>query len=242
MDSTAHEIVEQVYQAKNDSRAADELIAAYMPFIKSETAKFLKRPPEAEDDELSIAMFAFYESICKYSKRRGSFLSFAALQIKNRLIDNYRRESRNKGHISLDTTTNEDEDTELMDTIQDPKNAFESNELRDATRAEISELSTEMETFGVSMQEVTEDSPRQQRTLEICRKAVSYAKGNPEILSEFMRTKRVPLAKIAKGAAVERKPLERHRRYLVAVLLICAKPYEILWQHIVQVFERGGES
>ena len=129
-----------------------------------------------------------------------------------------------------------------MDTIQDPKNAFESNELRDATRAEISELSTEMETFGVSMQEVTEDSPRQQRTLEICRKAVSYAKGNPEILSEFMRTKRVPLAKIAKGAAVERKPLERHRRYLVAVLLICAKPYEILWQHIVQVFERGGES
>ena len=41
----AHKIVEQVYAAKEDVRAAYGLIRAYLPFIKAETAKFLKRPP-----------------------------------------------------------------------------------------------------------------------------------------------------------------------------------------------------
>ena len=40
----AHKIVEQVYAAKENVRAADDLIRSYLPFIKAETAKFLKRP------------------------------------------------------------------------------------------------------------------------------------------------------------------------------------------------------
>ena len=52
-----HRIIQQVYAAKGDMREADELIRTYMPFIRTETAKWLKRPPqEGRDDELSIAM------------------------------------------------------------------------------------------------------------------------------------------------------------------------------------------
>ena len=239
MTSDAHQIISQVYKAKKDSHAADELIAAYMPFIKSETAKFLNRPPDKSDDELSIAMFAFYESIRNYSKLRGSFLKFAALQIKNRLIDNYRKERRNKGQISLDVS--DDDKPDLKDTIRDEHDKYQENELREATQQEINELSAQMQDFGVSMTDVAENSPRQRRTLEICQKAVQYARNNPEILEDFLRTKRVPLAKIADGANVERKSLERHRRYLVAVLLICTNGYEIMRGHIMQVL-KGGEN
>ena len=98
-----------------------------------------------------------------------------------------------------------------------------------------------MTEFGVTMSDVAENSPRQRRTLEICQKAVSYARNNPEILDDFLRTKRVPLAKLAEGANVERKSLERHRRYLVAVLLICTNGYEIMRGHIMQVL-KGGEK
>ncbi len=240
MEAAAHQIIAQVYQAKKDSHAADELIASYMPFIKSETAKFLKRAPDQNDDELSIAMFAFYESICKYSRIRGSFLNFASLQIKNRLIDNYRKEMRNKGVISLDAAA--DDQPTLLDTIQDKSNPFETSEIREATQQEIRQLSAQMEVFGISMSDVSENSPRQRRTLEICQKAIRYVKIHPEIMEEFERTKRVPLAKIADGAGVERKTLERHRRYLVALMLISTNQYEILWGHIQQVFRRGGES
>ena len=239
MNSDAHQIISQVYKAKKDSHAADELIEAYMPFIKSETAKFLNRPPDKSDDELSIAMFAFYESIRNYSKLRGSFLKFAALQIKNRLIDNYRKEKRNKGQISLDVS--DDDKQDLKDTIRDEHDKYQENELREATQQEIAELSAQMQDFGVSMTDVAENSPRQRRTLEICQRAVQYARNNPEILEGFLRTKRVPLAKLAEGAKVERKSLERHRRYLVAVLLICTNGYEIMRGHIMQVL-KGGEN
>ena len=240
MDPNAHKIISQVYAAKKDSHAADELISAYMPFIKSETAKFLKRPPDQSDDELSIAMFAFYEAIRNYSKLRGSFLNFAALQIKNRLIDNYRKEKRNLGQVSLDIT--DDDKNELIDTIRDEHDDYEENALREATQQEIDELSAQMNDFGVSMSDVAENSPRQRRTLEICQKAVCYARNNPDILEDFLRTKRVPLAKLAEGADVERKSLERHRRYLVAVLLICTNGYEIMRGHIMQVLKGGKLS
>ena len=75
-----HELSGQVYEAKEDMEAADRLIGAYLPFIRSETAKFLGRPPqEGHDDELSIAMIAFHEAIQGYSRGRGAFLPDAAL-------------------------------------------------------------------------------------------------------------------------------------------------------------------
>ncbi|MBQ6251555.1 sigma-70 family RNA polymerase sigma factor [Ruminococcus sp.] len=239
MNSDAHQIISRVYEAKTDSHAADQLISDYMPFIKSETARFINRPPDKSDDELSIAMFAFYEAIHNYSRLRGSFLKFAALHIRNRLIDNYRKEKRNKGQISLDVS--EDDKTDLRETIRDDYDAYEENELREATKQEIAELSAQMQEFGVSMSDVADNSPRQRRTLESCQRAVRYARSNPDILEEFLRTKRVPLAKLAEGADVERKTLERHRRYLVAVLLICTNGYEIMRGHIMQVL-KGGEK
>ena len=93
--SDEHEIIRQVYAAKEDAQAADRLIDAYMPFIRAETAKFLKRPPvEGSDDELSIAMFAFYEAIHGYFRIRGAFLKYASLLIRSRLIDYYRKERK----------------------------------------------------------------------------------------------------------------------------------------------------
>ena len=237
MKGESHQIITRVYQAKTDSQAADALIASYMPFIKSETAKFLKRPPDPSDDELSIAMFAFYEAIRSYAKSRGAFLSYAALQIRSRLIDNYRREARNKGQISLDSS--DDEQNDLLETIPDSHDDYAETEMREATRQEIEELTAQMTAFGVSMNDVADNAPRQSRTVESCRRAIAFARSNPEILEEFLRTKRVPIARLAEGAAVDRKSLERHRRYLVAVLLICTNGYEILRGHIMQVLKGG---
>lgn len=239
MDSETHEIISRVNLAKTNSHEADNLISDYMPFIKSETAKFLKRPPDQSDDELSIAMFAFYEAIRNYSKIRGSFLKFAAMQIKNRLIDNYRREKRNRGNISL--YSSDDEKSKLIDVISDDEDKFSEIEMREATKQEIAELTAQMEDFGVSFTDIADNSPKQQRTLEICGRAVRYARNNPHILEDFLRTKRVPMATLAEGAKAERKTLERHRRYLVAMLLICTNGYEIMRGHIMQVL-KGGES
>ena len=124
MVQTEHSIVSQVYAAKTDPETADMFIQQYMGFIRSETVKFIRTAPEdGHEDELSIAMLAFYEAILAYEKGRGAFLPYAARSIKNRLIDHYRAEKRHKNVISLHTPSNPEEDSgELVETIPDTAN------------------------------------------------------------------------------------------------------------------------
>ena len=74
MVQTEHSIVSQVLAAKTDTDAADELIRQYMGFIRAETVKWIHTAPEnGHEDELSIAMLAFYEAVLSYEKGRGMF-------------------------------------------------------------------------------------------------------------------------------------------------------------------------
>lgn len=50
MDSK-HEIVDKVYAAKNSSLAADDLVRQYLPFIKAETVKQIRRPLDEDADD-----------------------------------------------------------------------------------------------------------------------------------------------------------------------------------------------
>lgn len=232
-----HKIIQQVYAAKEDMEAADRLIGSYMPFIKSETAKFLKRPPmEGHDDELSIAMIAFHEAVRGYSRSRGAFLKYAAMIMKSRLIDYRRKEQRHGNVISLDAPAGED-DAPLSDTIADETDHNEAYVVREATRAEIEELTRQMREFGVSLSDVADNCPKQQRTLEACRKALWHAKEHPELLDELLKTRRLPIARLSEGSGTERKTLERHRKYMVALLLIYTNGYEIIRGHLTQVMK-----
>ena len=235
-----HKIIQQVYAAKEDVQAADQMIGTYLPFIKAETAKFLKRPPiEGHDDELSIAMIAFHEAIGGYSRTRGSFLKYAAMLIRSRLVDYSRREQRHSRVLSLDAPIGE-EDATLGETLADDRDPHEETALRDATRAEIEELTRQMKEFGVSLSDVADNCPRQQRTLDACRKALEYAKGNPELLDDLLKTKRLPIGQLTAGSGVERKTLERHRKYLVVMLLIYSNGYEIIRGHLRHMWKGGS--
>lgn len=232
-----HEIVQQVYAAKKDVRAADQLIGTYMPFIKTETANFLKRPPiEGHDDELSIAMIAFHEAIGGYTRTRGAFLKYATMLIRSRLIDYSRKEQRHSRVISLDAPTG-GEEMPLGETLADDKDSHEETVSRDATRAEIEELTRQMQEFGVSLGDVADNCPKQQRTLDACRKALQYARENPGLLDDLLQTKKLPIGQLAVGSGVERKTLERHRKYMVALLLIYTNGYEIIREHLKQVMK-----
>ena len=231
--SHEHSIIHWIKDAKQDMAAADEMIRAYMPFIRKETAKFLKRPVvEENDDELSIAMIAFYEAILDYSILRGSFLHYAALHIKSRLIDHTRKEKRHRDLTSIDHPESEGEETPQKDKLADPNDPIHEGMLRDATRVEIEEFSSAIRAFGIQLSDVADQCPKQERTLETCRIALAYAKENQQIMDEFLRTKRLPLALIASGSGVERKTLERHRKYIVALLLAYTNGFEIIRGHL----------
>lgn len=234
-----HQILSQVYAAKDDMQKADDLIRAYLPFIRSETAKFLSRLCTDQDDEFSIAMIAFHEAIRGYTKERGTFLPYASMLIRSRLIDFQRKESRHYGHISLEEQSGEDS-LSLRDRLADKKDHYEESTNLEATKQEIEELSAVMQRFGVSFTDVSENSPKQERTLDACARAIRYAAANKDLLDELLNTRKLPLARLTSGSGVERKTLERHRKYILAMLLIQTNGYEIIRGHLRHVLKTKG--
>lgn len=236
-----HKILKSVYEAKTDSQKADDFIRSYIPFIRSEASKAVSRQCTEHDDEYSIAMMAFYEAIMSYERFRGAFLPYASTVIKSRLIDYNRKESRYKNNISLYQETSETDERELIETIPDKTDNFEELVNRQATQQEIQELSRVMKDFGISFSDVADNCPKQERTLKSCGDAIRYAADNKELLDLLLRTKKLPMAELVAGSGAERKTLERHRKYILAMLLVQTNGYEMIRGHIKSVINRKEE-
>ena len=177
-----HEIVAMVAAARGDSLAADELVRRFLPFIRSETAKVIRRGVSDSDDELSVAMMAFHEAVLAYERLRGAFLPFAARAIRSRIIDFHRREQRHRGQLSLHEK-NED-DRELADTLDVGTDPISERTDRTAARQEIAHFALGLSEFGLSLTDIADNCPKQARTLSACHRALDYARGNPELLEQ----------------------------------------------------------
>ena len=234
-----HEIVAMVSAARGSSLAADDLVRRFLPFIRSEAAKTLRRGVSDSDDELSIAMMAFHEAVLAYERLRGAFLPFAAKAIRSRIIDFHRREQRHRGQLSLHEK-NED-DRELADTLAVGTDPISERTDRTAARQEIAHFALGLSEFGLSLTDIADNCPKQSRTLSACHRALDYARGNPELLEQTVRTKKLPITSLAAGAGVERKTLERHRKYMMALLLAYTNGSEIIRCHLGQMaLAKGG--
>ncbi|MDL2220338.1 sigma-70 family RNA polymerase sigma factor [Eubacteriales bacterium OttesenSCG-928-N14] len=233
-----HAIVERVNAAKGDSLAADAMIRDYMPFIQSETSKALGRLPVAgRDDEMSIAMIGFHQAIQTYNSSRGAFFKYAARVMRSRIIDYQRSETRHFGHASLDADSGEGT---LLDTLGSEDAEHEQDAQRSATQEEIAELVAQLNDFGLTLSDIADNCPQQQRTLLACQQVLLYAKHHPEVIQELLRTKRLPLATLVEHTGVERKTLERHRKYILSLMIIHSNGFEIIRGHIKQIFNRQG--
>ena len=156
------QIINLVYNAKTDVKEADELIRSYIPFIRSECSKFMKRICTESDDEFSVGMGAFYEAIMNFEKEKGSFISYASLTIRSRLIDYSRKESKHSADISIYEESRDNQ--AIIDKLPEDKDYFEESENRQATREEIEELSEVMKAFGITFRDVADNSPKRSKT------------------------------------------------------------------------------
>ncbi len=227
-----HILLERVFKAKDDIDVADELIRDYLPFIRLECAKFAKRELQyGKDDELAIGMLAFHEAIRSYSYLKGAFLKYAALLIKSRLIDHVRKEKKHMEHVSLDETIDE-KGHALHEVLDDGRRPQADMMHLNATKEEIVELQLQLKEFGVSLKDVVDNCPSQKKTYEKCLKVIAYAKNESSILDDLLRTKRLPIKRLADDTGVSIKTIERHRRYLVSMLVAYTNGYEIIRDHV----------
>lgn len=233
-------IVDSVIEAQTNLEAADALIRSYLPFIKAEVSRFKNRFVDSSDDEVSIGMMAFHEAILSYSQTRGAFLSYAQMIIQSRLIDYDRTQVRHRQHDSLDNPLSGDEDLTLMDTVpSDQYNVDEYMRVK-ATEEEIHHFTNTLREYGLELEDILESAPKQERTLSMCHEVVRYVNQNQDILAHVEQTKKLPLSMIIKNTDVNRKTVERHRKYVLGMILILTNGFYLMRGHLHKVIQTKG--
>src|SRR5690554_430015 len=103
-----------------DARAREQILYDYRPFfLRVASNSCRKYLVLGRDDEASIAMIAFNEAIDSYNSDGGaSFLSFAELVIKRRLVDYFRRQSKRSEEIPLSSFESEEHEDSVIQKIE----------------------------------------------------------------------------------------------------------------------------
>jgi len=204
----------RVIEVRDDKYKTSRLISEFTPFIASVAQKRVGRFLQyGTDEELSVGLAAFKEAMDSYDMDRGKFLSFARLVISMRLIDYYRKKGKEKT-LSLD-----DDNTASGLIDSSSMEQYRIDDENEARILEIIEYRTELEKWGVSLEQLAEVSPRKENLREQYKDVAKVIVGNSGILKTLMETKRLPIKEIEETTMLHRKKLERGRIYIIAIVL-----------------------
>lgn len=221
---------------EGDKYAREKILRDYRPFyLKVAASSARKYLMLGRDDEASIAMLAFDEAITSYNCEAGtSFLSFAEIVIKRRMIDYFRRKSRKKDEIPLsalesdekeDTVIKKIESKEAMSVLQIQREAEERRE-------EIFRLNQVLNDYGIMFSDLVKCSPKHQdareRALEVARILIS----DSALMAYLTSRKALPLKELETRVGVSRKTLERQRKYIITLTLILAGDFYYLREYL----------
>lgn len=212
--------------AKNDENSMNKLITQYENFILKCASAAARNYISKSDDEWSIALAAFTEAVRSYSSEKGSFLNFSELVIRRRIIDYIRSKSRYAPEILVkpsifESEIEEEEDFSLQSEIAKKVSKEDDNSLK----MEIYLVDQIFSEYGFSFMDLTDCSPKAEKTKRSCAKAVAFMVKNSILISEMKIKKQLPLNLIEKNTKVPRKLLERHRKYIVAAVEIMTGDY-----------------
>ena len=226
-------INDRVRKIKNNNDEINRLVEEYKPFIAScvekNTGRYVKY---GEDDELSVGLLAFVEAIKAYNVLRGNFLSFSQNVIKRRLIDYHRKEKRHKNVVYINEYTNDDEEKENDLSIEKSLDIYSEREISEYRRLEIEELKKELAQWDISFIELTETSPKHEKTRKMCAEIISFIVSQPELVKQVKNKRYLPVAEIEKSLCIPRKKIERMRKYILAVMIINTGDYEYIRDYV----------
>lgn len=220
-----------VLESKDDRQKMNDLIEAYKPFIIScaqkLSGKYLKY---GSDDEISIAMMAFVRAVRGYSTENGEFLSYASKVIRNSVIDYYRKQKNEANNLVY--IHKEDSEAENVIETQVSLAAYDEEKVRQERLSEIEQLKDSLIRYDIDFYELEKVCPKSRNTKKICKEVISFIKNNSELMNQTLNSKSLPLARIEKELHIKRKKIERHRKYILAVLVILSGDYPCLEEYV----------
>lgn len=231
----------QIEQDIKNAREGNELarqniIKNSRPYILNVVSHVCKRFVTWSDDEASIGLLAFNRAIDNYEDGKGRpFLSYAYCLINRDLINFFHKNESCRNELSLDNTScnsaslSYDEipitTEEIEISVRDYMEKVESSELA----GEISEMDSILAEYGIGFEELESSSPRHRDTRDLTLRVIKDFMTDEELIYEFIRKKKFPAAAFAKRKGYPLKTIEKHRKYLIALLVIKLHPE---WEHL----------
>lgn len=223
---------EEVLEVKKGSMDINIFIEKYQPFIFS-TIKELKGRYIDESDELStIGMLAFKEAVDSFDPDKGNFYSFAKKVIKLRLIDYYRKNKKRKEKVIPIF-----EDTEYKNKLSkiEQDQAFDQYLIEEETklrREEIKEYVQELKEYDINLKELEKLSPRKKKLKEMYYNSADYIVEDEDLYKNFIETQRLPAKELSENLKINRKQLDRGRKYIISLIILKKGNYEMLSEYI----------
>ena len=211
-------------------------------FIKRCAYRTCRRFISESDDEWSISLIAFYEAVRSYDGEKGAFKSFAGMVIRRRLMDYFDTESRRRSEILADPYTFDGQLNEEDASALDMEIVSKSAEVEGHGRPGTTDLEDEVEVlrqriapYGFDLYEIGGCSPKAVKTKRSCAKVIDAIAGSDELFGTMRRKKNLPYVKLLELDGVNKKLLERHRKYIIVAAEIRRGEFPQLAEYVVRL-------
>ena len=226
--------------ARNEQRR-EELIRSQEQTILRTASAACRRFVSRSDDEWSVALCAFSRAVDVYDEAKGDFLPFAQMLIKRELIDHFRAQKSALREVSVAPHVLEGGG----EPEEDPSGAYlavvkSSREASDhSLRDEIMAANEMLQDYGFRFFDLTECSPRQDKTRRECARAICFTLTDSALLSSLEKSRKLPIKALATASGVSRKTLDRYRKYIIMAVLIQDGDYPQLAEYLKSVREEA---
>lgn len=225
---------EMIASAKEgDQEVQNYLLKMYQPYIAKCVSEVCKRYIDPKrDDEFSVGLFAFNEAIQTYSSEKGSsFLSFAKLVVKRKVIDYIRFVQKTPNTASLD----ESYDAERMENPAEIVAVNEKYQEEQETwyrREEIADFKDKLWEYKMTLAELTEASPKHRDARESAIRTAKILFADVTLRDYVQHKKKLPIKELVKKVDVSKKTLERNRKYILAIFIVLSEDYLYLKDYL----------
>ncbi|WP_026571868.1 RNA polymerase sigma-I factor [Sediminibacillus sp. JSM 1682029] len=225
------DLIEMVQEGNEEVQ--NSLLKAYQPFIAKSVSDVCKRYIDPQiDDEFSVGLLAFNEAMLSYSADKGSsFLSFARLVVKRRVIDYIRQEQTKTAAASIDEPL-EDAQLENPSEVNAAKAIYQDQVDSWYRREEIKDLQDKLKEYKLSFEELTVISPKHRDARESAIRVARVLHENEFLRSYVLKKRKIPIKNLVNYVDVSKKTLERNRKFILAIFIILSGDYIYLKDYL----------
>jgi RNA polymerase sigma factor len=240
---------DEALHAQSDEESLSKFIEKNEHFILGCAFRVTHRFVSKSDDSWSVAMIAFAEAVRTFDRSKGAFRSFAALVIRRRLLDMQDAERHFEKEIPVEPFAMEgDPDSEEVNGLQmevmkkTAQISLESSEDTSGNdvRAEIEAVQKMLGRYGFTFLDLTECSPKADKTKRACAKAVATILRDDRLFQSMRTTGTLPMKELCEISGVSRKILDRYRRYIIAAAEIMNGEYPQLKDYMDYIRKELG--